>query len=339
MKRPINSGAITMTIWVAVSCLPLGRADAQVAPMSPPESKFVHIDGAQLHYLDFGGEGVPILFTGGSRAADTWVEFAARFTDQHRVVALTDRGVPPSEGEGGGYVRRAHDILAVLDSIGADRAVLVANSNPASILVYVAEHHPERVAGLVFLAPDSEAGFESVTDPSRAMQMVERALLSTQGRDPDEAGQWEEEDLYRPRYLAADGPTISIPALTFVNRNGTRGLEHSYYPLQVAQMVAAGSLAVPDSLSRAYFERLATEPDLQREVRASWDSIFATAIIANEQAFFQAFGQHLRIVRLEVPEMGGAPVVTGYEYRDAPDLIEGEIRRFLAEVRAREAPE
>src|SRR5690606_3233823 len=40
--------------------------------------------------------------------------------------------------------------------------------------------------------------------------------------------------------------------------------------------------------------------------------------------------EHMQIVALDVPLRDGVPVVTGYEYRDAPELIEPHIRRFLA---------
>ena len=144
-------------------------------------------------------------------------------------------------------------MLTLLGSLNVARAVFVGNSSPAPSPVYLAEHHPERVAGLVFLAPASEAGFESVTDPSGAMQMVERAFLSTQGRDPESAGNLNEGYLYQPRYMSDSTRTIDIPSITFVNRNGTRGLEESYYPLQIAGLVAAGALTITDSVSRTYF--------------------------------------------------------------------------------------
>jgi pimeloyl-ACP methyl ester carboxylesterase len=310
------------------------RVSSPDTPTSSPayESRFIDAGGVRLQYLEFGGEGLPILFTAGSRSAETWAGFAPRFTDRHRVLAITDRGVPPSEGEESGFTRRAGDILALLDTLGIERAVLVANAYPARTLVHLAEHHPERLAGLVFLAPESQAGIETVEDPSGAMLIIGRGFLSTQGRDPDTAGQWDEEDLYLPAYLEADTATIAIPALTFVNLEGTRGLERSYYPLEVAELVASGALAVPDSAARTYFERLATDEAMEAEVRAAWDGTFVPVFRANERAFFRAFGNHLRVVRLDVPLMNGVPVVTGYEYRDAPELIEPHIRRFLTDI-------
>jgi pimeloyl-ACP methyl ester carboxylesterase/ketosteroid isomerase-like protein len=330
-KREVT-GIAAVLLWVAA---PFTAAAAQHLSQPIHESRSIRVDGERLHYLDFGGAGLPVLFTAGSRAADTWAGFAPRFADRHRVIAITHRGVPPSEGQETGYVQRARDILSLLDSLGFERAVLVGNSNPAPMLIYLAEHHPERVAGFVFLAPASEAGFETAQDPSGAMQMVMRAFLSSQGRDPDEAGG--PGHLYRPRYFESGSPGISIPALTFVNRDGTRGLERVIYPLQVAALVADGTLQVPDSVARSYFERLAEDSDMQREVRAAWNTAMAAPMIVNEQAFARAFGENLRIVQLDVPLIEGVPVVTGYEYRDSPDLIESDIRRFLAEMTVREA--
>jgi pimeloyl-ACP methyl ester carboxylesterase len=312
------------------------QAVAQEAVKAAVDTSFIFVDGARVQYIDFGGNGLPLVFTAGSWPADTWLGFAPRFADRHRVLAVTHRGVPPSEGNKWGYLTRAQDMLALLDSLGFERAVFAGNANPASSLIYIAEHHPDRVAGLVFLAPASEAGYESVDDPSGAMQMVGRAALSAQGRNPDEPGTDDASYLYQPRYMSAPGQTIDIPSITFVNRNGNRGLQESYYPLQIAEMVGSRTLTIPDSVSQRYFERLAKDSLLRREVRAAWDTVFAPAITANEQAFFRAFGDHMRVIRIDVPEVNGVPFLTGYEYRDAPELIEAHIHEFLAAIRKRE---
>lgn len=336
MKPTIRTSLAAALAFCALA-LPLRAQDTADGSEVAYDSAFVEVDGARLHYLDFGGDGLPLLLTAAPWPAGIWKGFAPRFTDHHRVLAITPRGAPPSEGEEGGYVRSANDILAVLDALGIERAVLIGNNHPAQILIYIAEHHPERLAGLVFLSPASEAGFENVDDPSRAMYMVERGARSIQGSDPDEAGTWEPEDFYRPKYFAADTATLAIPALTFVTLHGTRGMEHSYYPLEIAALVGAGDLAIPDSISQTYFEQLAVDEAMQAEVRAAWDSVFAPAMLANERAFIRAFGDYLRVIRLDVPPMNGVPVVTGYEFRDAPELIEPHVRRFLDGLVAREA--
>jgi pimeloyl-ACP methyl ester carboxylesterase len=334
MTCRVSIAAAFLSLSITAAVTTCAQAAAQQVAESAVDTSSILVGGARVQYLDFGGNGIPLVFTAGSRPADTWLGFAPRFVDHHRVLAVTHRGVPPSEGEEG-YLARAQDMLALLDSLGFERAVFAGNSNPAPSLVYLAEHYPERIAGLVFLAPASEAGYESVTDPSGAMQMVGRGFLSTQGRDPDKPPN-NDTYFYRPRYMSIPGQTIDIPAIAFMNQNGTRGLAESYYPLQIAEMVAAGALAIPDSVSRRYFERLAKDSLLRREVRAAWDTVFAPAIRHNEQAFLRAFEDHMRVVRNDVPEVDGVPFLTGYEFRDAPELIEAHIHEFLTVIRRRE---
>src|SRR5947199_9071124 len=47
----------------------------------------------------------------------------------------------------------AADALAVLDATGTDRAVLVSLSRGAERSLLLAAEHPERVAGMIFIAP------------------------------------------------------------------------------------------------------------------------------------------------------------------------------------------
>jgi pimeloyl-ACP methyl ester carboxylesterase len=47
----------------------------------------------------------------------------------------------------------AADVLAVMDAVGADRAVVVAHSRSSQALLLLAAHHADRVAGAAFLGP------------------------------------------------------------------------------------------------------------------------------------------------------------------------------------------
>src|SRR5690554_1199314 len=42
---------------------PMQDRVAAGGPVADYDSAFVHVDGARLHYLDFGGEGLPLLLT------------------------------------------------------------------------------------------------------------------------------------------------------------------------------------------------------------------------------------------------------------------------------------
>jgi predicted TIM-barrel fold metal-dependent hydrolase len=137
---------------------------------------------------------------------------------------------------------------------------------------------------------------------------------------------------YRPEYLRSPGTDINVPALTFVASTGTRGWVNSNYPLETAKWVSEKGVDwIADPEAKAFLKRLASDEELQRRVRASWKENVVPALRENEKAFKQAFGEDLRVVKLDVP------FVSGYQYKNAPASIEPHIRTFLKELRARES--
>ena len=349
MKRLANTSLALLGAVIAAACeatpqheasasTPCGtEAPTASADGATPDSRFISIGADSLHYFDFGGEGLQVVLTAGTRPASVWTGFAPRLTGCGRVVAVTDRGFAPSSGEFGNTERRANDILVLLDSLDIDRAVVIANANPSSVLLHLGEHHPNRLAGLVFLAPASEEGSDLTFLDSEAARMLARANASMQGQDPDGVDEMLEE--FRRTQEVWEWPEFEVPALTFVNLGGTRGIEGVVVFTQLAQQLVDSTgvipeARVPDSISRAYLTRLATDPVLQAEVERAWDSVAAPIMVENERAFFDAFGDHIRTVRIDAPMMGRASVVSGYEFRDAPELVDEHVRAFLDDVRS-----
>lgn len=111
-------------------------------------------NGTTLHVADYGGAGTPLVFLAGlGNSAHVFDEFAPRFTDAHRVIALTRRGYGESGRPKGGYdtATLTEDVRELLDSLGLDRVVLVGHSVAGDELTEFAARHPERVAGLAYL--------------------------------------------------------------------------------------------------------------------------------------------------------------------------------------------
>jgi pimeloyl-ACP methyl ester carboxylesterase len=64
----------------------------------PTDGTFVTPDGITLHYVDYGGEGAPlVLLHGLTGYARSWDEIAGPLTKMHRVYALDQRGHGDSE--------------------------------------------------------------------------------------------------------------------------------------------------------------------------------------------------------------------------------------------------
>jgi uncharacterized protein (TIGR02246 family) len=297
--------------------------DPEVDSHGATRSGFFHSDGVRLHYLDFGGEGVPVLFiSSGDRTAWAFMEFAPRFADQNRVLALSQRGAGPSQGVPAPVVAPAvlgRDIVALLDSLGIERAVIAHMWQ--EVLVYLAEEHPERLAGIVFLGGGVPEADWRGEDPVGLFRMLERSRAAIWGADPDASHAWG----YAPRYLVTGG-SIDVPALLFVPEMRTAEDEWAQildYARLAGQVQARAFF--PDSLAAAYFQRLAADEEMQERGRFFWRDTVEPAQRAAEAAFHRAFGDALRTVPVEARAIG-------YGYRDAPDLIYPHIRQFLRDV-------
>jgi parallel beta-helix repeat protein len=315
--------------------------------------RFADVNGVRLRYLDFGGHGLPLVFTPAMvLGVEDYVELATRLNDDYRVLVVGRRD------EGGpvqwlGTRAHAEDLLGFLDALGIERAVLAGNTGPAFRMTYLAEEHPERVAGVIYLAGPPSAALDLYKEPASGGPMLMRLWGVGDG--------FLEEASYSFHYREDEEAEISVPALTFVSPTGIRGTETQPVPLLYvgSPLVADDIEAVRRSLDpsfryfvrlfedgsfrdeqlariedaevRAYFQRLAGDEAMQAEVERFFAERVTPGELENWAAFKRAFGERLRVVELDVP------VVTGYEYKIAPEMIEPHIRRFLQDVALREA--
>jgi pimeloyl-ACP methyl ester carboxylesterase len=353
MKRTILTGAIIL----ASLCWIVPGVSAQTPESrhgDPPyETRTIEVRGATLRYLDFGGDGIPVVFTPAMfRPVEEYVEIATRLSDDYRVLVVSRRD------EGGpiqwiGTRAHAGDLLGFLDALGIERAVLAGNTEPSYRMTYIAEEHPQRVTGVIYLA-GPPALDDLVKNPASGYPMLLRLWGVNDG--------FAEEESHPFRYRHDEAAEIAVPALTFVTPDGTRGYDDFAFPLvmvgsprvadAVAEMVKARGDQDPDVRyfarlqedqafrderlaaiqhpeARAYFQRLAADTAMQAEVARYWSEEVMPPEQANWAAFRRAFAERLRVVELHVPD------ISGYEYRTAPGLIEPHIRRFLDDVGAR----
>ena len=126
----------------------------------PPQGKMVDVDGARLHVIDLGpreaaGPAV-VLLHGASSNLEVMRPLGERLAKTRRVI-LVDR-------PGHGWSTRdnfsdstpqpqARMIAQALQQLGVGRAIVVAHSWSGALALRIALDHPDRVAGLVMLAP------------------------------------------------------------------------------------------------------------------------------------------------------------------------------------------
>jgi|SRR5262245_9995426 len=181
---------LVMSAAVVLSC----GAAAQ------PSSKeaFVNVNGVRLHYIDWGGNGSPLLFlTSLGSNAHQFDALAPQLADRFHVLALTRRGKDPSDKPPSGYdtTTLAEDIKRFLDAVQIDRVLLAAYSIGGDEATRFAILFPERVEKLVYLdaAYDRKSGVELAKNPAYPLPIpnfegpIAETVKGATASDPDYA--------------------------------------------------------------------------------------------------------------------------------------------------------
>ncbi len=148
-----------------------GSARAVMAETEPEEIE-LDADGVTLS-VQRAGEGVPVVLLHGLTATRRYVVMGSRSLERsgHLVISYDARGhgrsSPAPEPQAYGYELLTHDLTAVLDALGLERAVLAGASMGAHTALALALASPERVAGLVLITPSFDPG-----DPREQGELV-----------------------------------------------------------------------------------------------------------------------------------------------------------------------
>jgi hypothetical protein len=137
----MKKAVVIHTIILVCLCAHPGlvRAQTPETPRGELPLHTVEVRGASLRFLDFGGEGLPVVFTPAMfRPVEEYVEIATRLSGDYRVLVVGRRD------EGGpiqwvGTRAHAEDLLGFLDALGIGRAVLAGNTEPSYRMTYIAD--------------------------------------------------------------------------------------------------------------------------------------------------------------------------------------------------------
>ncbi len=134
--------------------------------LAEPDSRFIDVNGLTVHYKEMGqGETTFILLHGFGASVFSWSEVMTPFSTLGRVIAfdrpafgltsrlLTWQGDSPYSPEA-----QVALVIALMDSLGVEKAWLVGNSAGGTVSVATALAHPERVSGLILVDAAIYAG-------------------------------------------------------------------------------------------------------------------------------------------------------------------------------------
>lgn len=209
--------------------------------MEPKSIRVQGADGLSLHLLEWSSEGVPMLLIHGfSNDAHIWDDFAPRFADHYRVLALDLRGHGDSDHDSESrydYTHHTADLDAILPALGIERMVVVAHSLGGRISMLYAGEHPEAFAGLVIV--DSAPELDARGTTRIRMEVAEH-------RDPSFASIGEYETL-----LAHNYPAATPKAIKRMAASGLRQREDGRYELKMdtAYRGAKGPQLSPDEMA------------------------------------------------------------------------------------------
>ncbi len=124
--------------------------------MAQPNGHFVCGNGVRLRYVDWGGNGTPLLLLHGDmRTSRSWDAVARRLSPEFRVMALDARGHGDSDWTERGYrfAERVDDLEAFCDALGLRGIVGVAHSTGGVVMALCAQRRPDIFERLALLEP------------------------------------------------------------------------------------------------------------------------------------------------------------------------------------------
>jgi pimeloyl-ACP methyl ester carboxylesterase len=247
--------------------------------------------GVRIAYevVNPGADGTPLLLSHGFSATSAmWAPNVEALSAGRTVVAWNQRGHggsdTPADPSGYGHEHCIADMAALLDVVGAERAILVGMSLGGYLSLAFHLAHPERVAALVLV--DTGPGFrndearERWNDWARQRgEEIDRAGLGSSGST--EVRQARHRDLHgvaqAARYVLtqADGrviaslPSVAVPTLVVVGADDTNFLGAAEYmtrtipgarQVTIEQAGHAANLDQPAIFNAAVAEFLAELP-------------------------------------------------------------------------------
>jgi pimeloyl-ACP methyl ester carboxylesterase len=138
--------------------------------------------GVKLHYLDWGGDGSPLVLLHATGFHSwLWDPIATQLTDRYRVVAYDQRGHGDSDGPddaaNGGYSfeQFADDLHAVITQLGLERPLAAGHSSGASTIAVHAARYPGVIMRGTLIEPILPAKNVWRDAPANANERAEQA--------------------------------------------------------------------------------------------------------------------------------------------------------------------
>lgn len=143
---------------------------------------FIQLDHIRLHYLDYPGDGGPLVFLPGLTANAHYVDglVAAGLAPRYRVLGVDMRGRGLSDKPAAGYSMPEHagDVIALLDALEVEQSVICGHSFGGYIAIVLAARYPARFPRVVII----DAAVQLISERTR--QLIKSSLDRLEQRLP-----------------------------------------------------------------------------------------------------------------------------------------------------------
>ncbi len=143
----------------------------------PSTDSYLFLNGLRFHYLNWGGEGRPlILLHGLASNAHIWDYVAPTLTQYFRVFALNQRshGLTDRAPAGYDFPSITRDLHAFIEALDLQRPILVGHSWGGSTVLHYATLRPAVAAGIVLV----DGGFSEMNSvPGLTWEKAEQMLM------------------------------------------------------------------------------------------------------------------------------------------------------------------
>lgn len=172
-KRRLALSAATVAA-AAGAFLFTGRTARKAEALVPRDGRMVEVDGQQLHVAEQGA-GPPLLLIHGlgGQMRNFGLDLIEDLARDYRVIRVDRPGSgysPRAAGTAAGLGTQGRLIAGLIDRLGLEKPWLVGHSLGGALALTIAVLHPDKVGGLLLIAPASQPVV--VTELSKAFKRL-----------------------------------------------------------------------------------------------------------------------------------------------------------------------
>jgi len=121
---------------------------------STPSEDWADIGDLKVRYLDWGGDGPPLLALHGLASSAHWYDIVApMLRDRYRIIAPDQRGHGQTTSAPSGYDWKtlSDDLIGLLDQVGLTEVAVMGHSWGGNVATNLAAYFPNRVSRLIMI--------------------------------------------------------------------------------------------------------------------------------------------------------------------------------------------